>query len=126
MQEGNQFDRESSCFCIAELCTKVHSPALASQLPFLMRALLSCCAADVWTVRDAACVAIGNVVAASPEHFRFQMSEIFIKLLQHLSEPIWSLRENSAIALGQVSHRHFVMMLLDWSCMSQVACLKFR
>ena len=104
MQEGNQFDRESSCFCIAELCTKVDSPALANLLPLLMTALLSCCAADIWTVRDAACVAIGNVVAAYPEHCRFQMSEIFIKLLQQLREPIWSQREDSAIALGQVSY----------------------
>ena len=121
MQEGNQFDQESTCFCIAELCTRVHSPALASQLPLLVKTLLARCAADVWTVRDAACVAIGKVVTAYPEHCHSQMSAIFFKLLQHLREPIWSLREDSAIALGQVSHCHLGMIWLsDWSCMSEV------
>ena len=69
-----------------------------------MTALLSCCAADIWTVRDAACVAIGNVVAACPEHCHLHMGAIFIKLMQHLRDPICSLREDSAIALGQVSY----------------------
>lgn len=91
------------CYCIAELCTKIDAPALVSQLPLLLKSLLACCAGRAWTVRNAACVAFGQVVLAYPEQCQSQLDAIIAKLLKHLSDPISSVREDSAVALGQVS-----------------------
>jgi hypothetical protein len=103
-QEGGESDRESACYCIAELCTKVDAPAVTRHSTVLLGALLSCCSAGtVWTVRDAACVATGKFVSAFPEAAsQAQLEGLFSKWFEHLSEPVWSVREDSAVALGQV------------------------
>jgi hypothetical protein len=102
-QEGGEADRESACYCIAELCTKVDAPAVTRHAPSLLAALLTCCSADVWTVRDAATVATGNFVSVFPQAAsKAQLEGLFSLWFEHLSEPVWSVREDSAVALGQV------------------------
>jgi hypothetical protein len=71
--------------------------------PSLLAALLTCCSADVWTVRDAATVATGKFVSVFPQAAtKAQLEGLFSLWFEHLSEPVWSVREDSAVALGQV------------------------
>ena len=80
------------------------APGLASTWsPLLLRALLACLTADVLSVRDAACVAVGKCVTACPQQCAPQLDAIFGHLLELLSDPVWSVREDSAVALDQVN-----------------------
>ncbi|CAN0381880.1 unnamed protein product, partial [Phaeothamnion confervicola] len=53
-------------------------------------------------VRDAACVATGRFAGAFPEECRPSLDNLWERWLHHLSDPIWSVRENSAVALAEV------------------------
>jgi HEAT repeat len=101
-QANNHVVREGACHCIAEMAAKVDPAAVASHVPVLLTALLSCFADESWPVRDAACVATGRFAAAFPQQCRPQLDTLYERWFKHLAEPIWSVREDSAAALGQV------------------------
>eukprot|EP00611_Tribonema_gayanum_P012896 TRINITY_DN2359_c0_g1_i3.p1 TRINITY_DN2359_c0_g1~~TRINITY_DN2359_c0_g1_i3.p1 ORF type:complete len:680 (+),score=236.19 TRINITY_DN2359_c0_g1_i3:112-2151(+) len=99
---NNHVVREAACHCIAEMAAKVDHAAIAPHVPALLRALLICFKDESWPVRDAACVASGRFAAAFPEECREQLPLLFERWFKHLAEPIWSVREDSAAALGEV------------------------
>jgi HEAT repeat len=86
------------------MAAKVDPGAVASHVPVLLTALLSCFADESWPVRDAACVATGRFAAAFPQQCRPQLDTLYGRWFKHLAEPIWSVREDSAAALGQVCY----------------------
>jgi len=71
-----------------------------------MRSLAMCFRDASWPVRDAACEALGGAVLAFPEELaRLSGGDLLDDLYElwfdHLWDNIWSVRENSAIALGK-------------------------
>ena len=98
----NHVVRESACHCIAELATKVEKNAIREHVPSLLKALLFCFKDDSWPVRDAACVASALFVVGFPEESRFQLDTLYVLWIEHLSDNVWSVREDAAIALGNV------------------------
>ena len=99
---NNHAVREAACACIAELMCKVDKPAVAPHVPRLLRALLTCFRDASWPVRDAACLACGRCVAAFPEESRDVLEKLYELWFGHLWDNIFSVREDSAVALADV------------------------
>lgn len=97
---NNHAVREAACACIAELMCKVDHDAVAPHVPRLLRALLACFKDASWPVRDAACVACGRCVRAFPEESRQVLEQLYDLWFGHLWDNIASVREDSAVALG--------------------------
>ncbi|CAI5730850.1 unnamed protein product [Hyaloperonospora brassicae] len=94
--------RESACQCIAELGMKVDPAAIRPHVGRLMQALLICFYDVSNLVRDAACLASAQLVLGFPEECRPFLNELYQLWIDHLSDDIWSVREDAAIALGNV------------------------
>lgn len=92
--------KEAACQCIAELGTKVDHEAVRPHVPRLMQAILNCFYDASNLVRDAACLAAGQLVLGFPEESRPYLDELYHLWVDHLSDDIWSVREDAAIALG--------------------------
>ncbi|GMH32577.1 hypothetical protein BSKO_00411 [Bryopsis sp. KO-2023] len=99
---NNHAVREAACACIAELMTKVESTAIQEFVPRLLASLINCFKDASWPVRDAACQACGRCVLAFPEESRPVMDELYGLWFAHLWDNIGSVREDSAVALGNV------------------------
>lgn len=99
---NNHAVREAACACIAELMAKVESSCIREFVPRLLNALVNCFKDASWPVRDAACEACGNCVIAFPEESKAVLSELYDLWFAHLWDNIRSVRENSAVALGNV------------------------
>ncbi|EFN56492.1 expressed protein [Chlorella variabilis] len=97
---NNHAVREAACACIAELMCKVDRQAVSPFVPRLLRALLMCFKDASWPVRDAACLACGRCVTAFPEESREVLEELYSLWFAHLWDNIYSVREDSAVALG--------------------------
>jgi hypothetical protein len=94
--------REAACHCIAELATKVDKNAVRPHVPRLLEALLFSFRDPSFLVRDAACLASSQFVVAFPEESRDALEQLYELWIDHLADEIWSLREDAAIALGNV------------------------
>ncbi|KAL4094955.1 hypothetical protein PRIC1_010605 [Phytophthora ramorum] len=94
--------RESACQCIAELGMKVDPTAVRPHVGRLMQALLICFYDVSNLVRDAACLASAQLVLGFPEECRPFLDELYHLWIDHLSDDIWSVREDAAISLGNV------------------------
>ncbi|KAJ0392787.1 hypothetical protein P43SY_010594 [Pythium insidiosum] len=92
--------REAACHCIAELATKVDAAAVRPHVPRLLDALLYSFRDSSWLVRDAACLASSQFVVAFPEESRVVLPQLYELWIDHLSDEIWSVREDAAVALG--------------------------
>ncbi|KAL3873788.1 hypothetical protein ACJMK2_036873 [Sinanodonta woodiana] len=95
--------REAACACIAELGARVSKEAVHKYILTLLQALLICFNDDSWPVRDAACIACGNVVVC------FQMNPglmtipaLYPLFLKYLQDSIPSVRQGAALALSNV------------------------
>ncbi|PSC73633.1 ARM repeat-containing [Micractinium conductrix] len=97
---NNHAVREAACACIAELMCKVDKTAVAPFVPRLLRALVMCFKDASWPVRDAACLACGRCVTAFPEESQEVLEELYGLWFAHLQDNIYSVREDSAVALG--------------------------
>lgn len=98
----NHAVREAACHCIAELAVKVEKAAVAPHVPALLEALLVCFQDESWPVRDAACLASGRFVLGFPEESRPVLERLYTLWMDHLCDNIWSVREDSAVALADV------------------------
>ncbi|CAI5700749.1 hypothetical protein KXD40_007139 [Peronospora effusa] len=98
----NHCVRESACQCIAELGTKVDPTAIRPHVGRLMQALLICFYDVSNLVRDAACLASAQLVLGFPKECRPFLNDLYHLWIDHLSDDIWSVREDAAIALGNV------------------------
>eukprot|EP00899_Mesostigma_viride_P016795 jgi/Mesvir1/25116/Mv21577-RA.2 len=96
----NHAVREAACHCMAELMSKIEREAVKPHVPTLLGALIDCFKDASWPVRDASCVACGQCVVAFPEESRVILDELYELWFAHLWDNIWSVRENSAVALG--------------------------
>jgi hypothetical protein len=103
---NNHAVREAACACIAELMCKVDKEAVAPHVPRLLRALLMCFRDASWPVRDAACLACGRCVLAFPEESKEVLEKLYDLWFAHLWDNIFSVREDSAIALGNAARAY--------------------
>ena len=109
-QADNHAVREAACHCIGELCTKVVSQgepeeaknALREHIRPLLDTLVDCFKDESWPVRDSACIACGSFVATFPEESEPKFEELCQLWIAHLSDNIFSVRQNSAVALAKV------------------------
>lgn len=102
IQMTNHAVREAACQCIAELATKVDKAAVRPHVPRLLDALLYSFRDNSWLVRDAACLATSQFVLAFPQESRDVLELLYELWIDHLSDEIWSVREDAAVALGNV------------------------
>ncbi|KAI9918472.1 hypothetical protein PsorP6_011320 [Peronosclerospora sorghi] len=84
------------------LATKVDARAIQPHVPRLLQALLLCFYDVSNLVRDAACLASAQLVLGFPDEARPFLEEFYRLWIEHLADPIWSVREDAAIALGNV------------------------
>lgn len=103
---NNHAVREAACACIAELMSKVDREAVSPHVPRLLRALLTCFRDASWPVRDAACLACGRCVLAFPKESREILDKLYELWFSHLSDNIFSVREDSAVALGDAARAY--------------------
>jgi len=96
---------QAACQAVAELAYKIGShPTYADYLspyvPMLLQGLLMCFHDESWPVRDEACLACGIFCRAYPEECRPDLKTLFERWTEQLTDQIWSVRENAAVALG--------------------------
>ena len=103
---NNHAVREAACACIAELMCKVEKQSISQHVPILLKALINCFKDASWPVRDAACLACGKCVTAFPEESRVVLDELYSLWFAHLWDNIYSVREDSAVALGDVARTY--------------------
>lgn len=103
---NNHAVREAACACIAELMVKVDRSAVSPHVPRLLSCLLTCFRDASWPVRDAACLATGRCVLAFPEESRDILEKLYKLWFAHLEENIFSVREDSAVALANAARAY--------------------
>lgn len=102
----NHSVREAACTCIGELGTKVDAAAIRPHVPTLVQALVVSLYDSSWQVRDAACLAAAQLTLGFPDECRPFLDELFHLWRDHLSDEIWSVREDAAIALGNAARAY--------------------
>lgn len=112
-EADNHAVREAACACIAELATKVGTDPVKQFVPDLIKALLICFQDDSWPVRDAACVACGNFVAAFSVECESYLEQLLPLFYANLEDNIPSVRHGAAIALTKVSRKYSDDVLMD-------------
>ena len=55
---------------------------------------------ESWPVRDEACLACGIFCLAYPEECKMELDTLFTRWTEQLTDQIWSVREDAAVALG--------------------------
>lgn len=103
---NNHAVREAACACIAELMVKVDRQAVSPHVLRLLTCLLTCFRDASWPVRDAACLATGRCVLAFPEESKIILDKLFVLWFSHLEENIFSVREDSAVALANAARAY--------------------
>ena len=103
---NNHAVREAACSCIAELMAKIDRDAVSPHVPRLLSCLLTCFRDASWPVRDAACLATGRCVLSFPEESREILEKLYKLWFTHLEENIFSVREDSAVALGNAARAY--------------------
>jgi HEAT repeat len=101
----NHVVREAACQAIAELGVRLsekedYTKALKPQVPVLLQALLMCFHDESWPVRDEACLACGLLCRSFPEECRPELKTLWERWTEQLTDTIWSVREDAAVALG--------------------------
>lgn len=101
----NHVVREAACQAIAELATKIgrseeYSECLAPYVISLLQALLMCFHDESWPVRDEACLACGTFCLAYPKECEAELPTLFSRWTEQLTDQIWSVRQDAAVALG--------------------------
>ena len=97
---SNHMVREAACSCISELVSKVEREAVMPHVPRLAACLLTSFRDASWPVRDAACLATGQCVLYFPETCRDLLEKLYKLWFAHLEDNVYSVREDSAVALG--------------------------
>eukprot|EP01130_Rhizamoeba_saxonica_P008163 TRINITY_DN3297_c1_g1_i1.p1 TRINITY_DN3297_c1_g1~~TRINITY_DN3297_c1_g1_i1.p1 ORF type:complete len:644 (-),score=136.08 TRINITY_DN3297_c1_g1_i1:20-1951(-) len=98
----NHSVREAACKVITELARHIDQMAVKKHISELLESLKYLLKDASWPVRDAACIASGEFIIYYPEESKEKL-EIFYDLwFHHLSDNIWSVRETTALALGNV------------------------
>eukprot|EP01129_Flabellula_baltica_P017535 TRINITY_DN9740_c0_g1_i1.p1 TRINITY_DN9740_c0_g1~~TRINITY_DN9740_c0_g1_i1.p1 ORF type:complete len:653 (+),score=131.19 TRINITY_DN9740_c0_g1_i1:64-1959(+) len=100
-EADNHAVREAACNCIAELASKIDQEAVSPFVPRLLDSLYYCLKDASWPVRDAACVASADFIANFPDRARDQLMVFEELWFEHMGDNIWSVRENSAVAVGK-------------------------
>ena len=103
---NNHAVREAACACIAELMCKVDQERVCPHVSKLLRALINCFKDASWPVRDAACLACGKCVTVFPEESKEILEDLYELWFSHLWDNIYSVREDSAVALGNVARTY--------------------
>mmetsp|Transcript_30782 Transcript_30782/g.31331 ORF Transcript_30782/g.31331 Transcript_30782/m.31331 type:complete len:751 (+) Transcript_30782:229-2481(+) len=98
----NHMVAEAACQAMAELAQKVDRSAVGPYAAKLLEALLECAEVDSWPIRDAACGACGVFVRHYPEQETDTLDSLFSLWTTHLRDSIWSIRDNAALATGEL------------------------
>lgn len=129
----NHCVREAACQCIGELGMKIDADAIRPHVPRLLEALVVSFHDAAWLVRDAACLASAQFALGFPEETRPYLHELYHLWFEHVADQIWSVREDTAMALANVIRaygqealdkvtaitRDYLVMAKDQPAMSQ-------
>lgn len=107
----NHVVREAACQAIAELAVRFglsddekhaqeYHELLQEQIDVLLQALLMCFHDESWPVRDEACLACGTLCKSYPEECRSEFKTLWERWTEQLTDQIWSVRQDAAVALG--------------------------
>lgn len=102
-ESDNHAVREAACHCMAELGSKINQEATRPFVPRILDALHVCFKDESWPVRDTACVACGNFIAAFPEESKPLLDVLYPLFFTNLQDPIPSVRQGAAVALTNVA-----------------------
>lgn len=99
----NHMVSEAALLGIGELLHRVERKVMLPDINRIIECLVGCIEVDSWPIKDAATVATGTLVRYYPsetEHLN-KLLVILNSWSQSLKDPIWSVRENAAVAFGQ-------------------------
>eukprot|EP00730_Choanoeca_flexa_P013976 TRINITY_DN5932_c0_g1_i1.p1 TRINITY_DN5932_c0_g1~~TRINITY_DN5932_c0_g1_i1.p1 ORF type:complete len:673 (+),score=171.76 TRINITY_DN5932_c0_g1_i1:2-2020(+) len=102
-QADNHAVREAACACIAELGLKIDRECIKPHVATLLQCLNEAFEDESWPVRDAACIASGRFLGAFVDESRPLLPKFLDLFFHHVGDNIWSVRENAAVALGNVA-----------------------
>eukprot|EP00930_Biecheleria_cincta_P043618 TRINITY_DN29938_c0_g1_i1.p1 TRINITY_DN29938_c0_g1~~TRINITY_DN29938_c0_g1_i1.p1 ORF type:complete len:737 (-),score=142.96 TRINITY_DN29938_c0_g1_i1:58-2199(-) len=102
---SNSEARVAAAKCIGELAARIDKASVSTYAPDLFEALIPRLSRhDAWEVKEAACSALLELVRTFPD--RFNLSANFPELVPSLSailaDKTWSVREGSALVLGEL------------------------
>lgn len=100
-QADNHAVREAACQSLGEAATRLDKTPVRALVTRIVAALVECCKDESWPVRDHACRALADVVAAFPNEAEQsgRLLELYQLLHDHLADNIPSVRDNCAAAL---------------------------
>jgi hypothetical protein len=98
----NHMVSEAACHAIAELAARGDRVVVTPHVVSLITAAEECLRAESWPIRDAASLTSGVLIRWYPDETRSMISACFDHWRKNLKDAIWSVRENAAIAFGQV------------------------
>ncbi len=103
-QSSSHMVSEAACFGLSELACKLPFDFIASKFPFILDALELCIMDSSWPVQDAACLSLADTIPlySSTDLVRNRIPGILRSYVKLLTSKIWSVRENSARAIGKL------------------------
>ncbi|GJP45780.1 hypothetical protein CLOM_g5116, partial [Closterium sp. NIES-68] len=96
----NYLVRETACFCIAEVASKIDRQVVLPVLPDLLPCLLQCHSDPVWPVRCAACSASATVVEQYGDMAAQHIATWAPTWLANLTDVIPAVRQHAAALIG--------------------------
>ena len=95
---------EAACFALSELACKLPFDFVAPKFSHILDALELCIMDDSWPVQDAACLSLADTIPLyiSVDLVRNRVPGILTSYVKLLTSKIWSVRDNSARAIGKL------------------------
>ena len=115
----NHMISEAACFAMAELAMKIDTNIMLPYIPTILEALENCSIQESWPIRDAACISTARVIRMYPDFIVDRMETIFVIWSNHLKDPIWSIRDNAAMAFGEILHCNNIELINKTLCFIQ-------
>ena len=98
----NHMISEAACYGLSEIISRIPPTTMEAYVPSILSCLYSCSCDDSWPIRDAGSVALATTVSHFPAHALTNIHSYLCIWQKQLSDPIWSIRENAAVAIREV------------------------
>ena len=99
---SNHMVCEASLLALSELILRIERRSLLENIPKIAENILWCLNSESWPVKDSATIASGSLLKEYSEECRTYVPLFIESWCGSLKNPIWSVRENSSNAFGDV------------------------
>ena len=99
---SNHMVSESALLALSECLLRIEKPFILPHIPKIAENIVYCIHSESWPVKDSATIASGSLLQSYALECTEHSSHIVDTWCESLRNSIWSVRENAAIAFGEV------------------------